>query len=53
MDALSSIDVILIFASINSREPGSGTGGGGSFSERPLVGDAHAARGVTGLRCLS
>lgn len=46
------LDVILINASINSRKAESGEGGGASFLGKPLVGAAHAASGVTGVRCL-
>lgn len=52
MNAQSFLDVILINASIVSRKAESGASGGGSFTVKPPVGAAHAASGVTGVRCL-
>jgi len=50
--AQAFLDVILINASIISRETEFGASGGGPFTVKPPVGAAHAASGVTGLRCL-
>lgn len=45
-------DLIPINASICSRKPEFGAGGGASFTGKPAVGAALAACGVTRLRCL-